>query len=76
MSDLTDHSQAAEVDSLYAKRQREQDEEAARNYAERWMRVFRDELQRMNEEGVDPYIAWLSLSATTDWLGDTYRLGE
>jgi hypothetical protein len=43
--------------------------EEASQYRDRWRQVIGDELQRMHEEGIDPYIAWLSVSNATDLFG-------
>ena len=50
--------------------------EEAQKHIDRWQQVIRAELQRMREEGIDPFIAWLAIDMFTDMFDIRYGLSE
>jgi len=65
-----DEDELSYLDFLEDESRRREDREEAAKYIDRWIHVIREELQRMRSEGVDPYIAWLSVRIATDWWAD------
>ena len=53
-----------------------ENQEKAKKHTDRWLHVIRSELELMEKEGIDPYIAWLSFVDTTDFWGSVDHIGD